>query len=652
MPDKAKQLGFLCFFSLVYFSLIASPFGLPETGIDASWTEALAMSIDKGSVFGQDFIFNYGPLGYLNTGILPKTISIFVLVLLHICTLLNFLFLINLGFNKSAKKWHRVAIASLCILLPWGFFSDVSFTYFYFFLFWLLYAQQTNRVVGVLCAMLCAVLLFYVKVNLSLIVYTVFTLTLFYFWLFRIFSLKVVFAAQSGLFFITYLLSLTFKVDIVSYLTASIKIIDAYQDAMAVITISNYELAFYISVTILILLSVLVVVGLNFIIIWQDKKLILLFVFVAIAWFLDFKQAHTAVSYPNLLGYFIFMPPLVVLIYLFTPKSINKSVSRLFVVVFCLQLVAIQVIRYKSSGSKLSNYAMSFVSDDIENRVNDGLTKGDFLEIVLNKTPYNYIKNAILYRHDNYFKTNLRPLPDVFLKKYGKLTIDIVPTDIDYVYFNRLNYNPRPVIQSYQANSGWLMAKNGEKYLSETAPETVLFRLESFRDQNPFWVETNLTKALLNRYRIVDSITTQQHNFLVFSKNNETKKLNYKLLKQKQFNINQDINVFKSDNPVQFVAKVEYSFWGKIARLFFQPPYLYCLVSYENGSQANYRVIDKILKGGIIVNSKVNTQSEAVSFFNSRINQNLRVTKIKFWTKYQWGFKSNFEGRFDEIVVE
>ncbi len=648
MSNQTKQNGFLCFFGLVYFSLISSPYGYPDIGIDASWAEALVMSIESHKVFGRDFVFNYGPLGYLNTGLLPKNISVFVLVALQVCTLLSYLFIIWYGFQKSAENWKNVALATLCILLPWGFISDISFTYFYFFLFWLLHAQQTQKIASLLCASMCALLLFYIKVNLSLIVYSLFTLSLFYFWACRLFDFKIAFTAFCILLIATYLLSFGLNVDIVAYLSASLKIIDAYQDAMAVVIVTKYELLFFLSVTILILLSVLVVVGLYFKTIWQDKKLILLFIFVAIAWFLDFKQAHTAISFPNLLGYYIFMPPLVVLLYLFTPKVMTRSVARLFVVVFVLQLAAIQVIRYQSSNS----YVLTFVSDDIERKFQKQLTTTAILEIIASKTPYQYIKNMVSYDFENNHAINRRPLPSTYLKKYSTTTTDIVPTDIDYIYFNKLSYNPRPVIQSYQANSDWLMAKNGQKYLSNTAPQTVLYRVEGFRDQNPFWVETDLTKALLRRYQITDSVVTQSHSFLVFTKNTKIKDLNYRLLQQNTFGLNKKIDVINSDKPIQFTANVEYSLWGKIARLLFQPPYLYCTVTYQNGVQENYRVIDKILRGGIIINRKVSTQAEVVSFFSNQNHKNLQVSNLRFWAKYELGFKSDFKGSFQEINIK
>jgi hypothetical protein len=99
------------------------------------------------------------------------------------------------------------------------------------------------------------------------------------------------------------------------------------------------------------------------------------------------------------------------------------------------------------------------------------------------------------------------------------------------------------------------------------------------------------------------------------------------------------------------LANIDYSLKGKLARLIFQPPYLYCLVTYENGRQENFRVIDKILKGGVFINQKITTQAEVSNFFLNKGVDNQRVTQIRFWTKYNSGFETSFEGKFKEIKI-
>lgn len=55
-------------------------------------------------------------------------------------------------------------------------------------------------------------------------------------------------------------------------------------------------------------------------------------------------------------------------------------------------------------------------------------------------------------------------LPSEITDKIGRKSVDIVPWEIVFPYFNRLNYNPRPVVQSYAAFTPYLINLNYEKY--------------------------------------------------------------------------------------------------------------------------------------------------------------------------------------------
>ncbi len=579
-----RQTLFLVFFGFIYFSL-SLPAGYAGFNIDASWHESLVMAIDKGFVFGRDFIFNYGPLGYLNTGLLPKSVPIWILVAAEIFSLLNYLIIIKFCFQKAGKSWWIVAVSSLLILMPWGFFSDTSFTFFYFFLFWLLYALKTRNSAALLLAVLISVLIFYIKVNLSIIVYGLFGVSLLYFSLIKAFTLRTVIICWVGQILLTYALSFLLHVDIPAYLEASLKIIDAYQDAMAVMLLSTKELLFLLFFEALIVLAVLVFIFKTFRSIFQNNfEGVYLYLLILLAWFLGFKQAHTAVGTYNIFGFFLLMPPLAALIYLFTENSYKIWAGRMFIAVLCLQLLATQLIRFYIGEKTFKGYLLTYPPTSISQEISvNSFSISHLFEILEQKNPVNYLKRLVTYEYDDNFKNSPVQLPNDLLTKVGNASIDIVPHQISHIYFNQLNYNPRPIIQSYQANSDWLMKKNGEKYLSKSAPTFVLFRTEAFREQNPFWVETDLSEALLRNYSLTDTTVIQKDTFYLFQKNKVLKGLTYSNLSTIKFKLNEDIQLPKSANPIRFSAKINYSLKGKLARLFFQPPYLYCLVTYENG---------------------------------------------------------------------
>jgi hypothetical protein len=650
------QNTFLLFFSLIFFSL-SLPAGYAGFDIDASWHESLAMAIEKNFVFGRDFIFNYGPLGYLNTGLLPKTISLIFPVGIALFMLLNYLIIIRLCFQKAKKNWVIVAISATLIFIPWGFIADISFTLFYFFLFWLLHAKSTRNSVGLLLALILSVLIFYIKVNLSIIVYGLFYASLIYFWLAKIFTFRTIIISIILQIALTYSLSFLLNVDILAYFGASLKIIDAYQDAMAVMLLGTKDFFILLIFEGLILLVVVVFI-------WKITfksgntcnnllSNLYLYILIGIAWLLCFKQAHTAIADYNIFGFFLFMPPLAVLLYLFTPECNKIWAGHTFIIILCIQLLATQFIRFQMGGHSLKGYLLTYPPHSVAQKIETkSFNISHLIDILGQKNPYIYIKRLATYDYEDNFKNPPVVLPQDLLDKIGNASIDVVPHQISYIFFSRLNYNPRPVIQSYQANSDWLMKKNGDKYLSKTAPEFVLFRTDAFREQNPFWVETDLTEALLRNYQLTDTTFIQKDTFYLFKKNKIVKPLIVKELQNIKFKHNEDVLIPKSQNPVRFSANISYSLKGELARLIFQPPYLYCLVTYENGKQENFRVIDKILKGGVFINQKVTTQAEVSNFFLNKGVDNQRVTKIRFWTKHNSGFEQDFEGTFKEIKIK
>src|SRR5437868_8190718 len=60
--------------------LLLVPPGLPGAGLDASWNLALEHAAREGKIFGQDFVFTYGPFGVLSARLFDPGTFIFVLL--------------------------------------------------------------------------------------------------------------------------------------------------------------------------------------------------------------------------------------------------------------------------------------------------------------------------------------------------------------------------------------------------------------------------------------------------------------------------------------------------------------------------------------------------------------------------------------------
>jgi hypothetical protein len=644
MSTSTKQGLFYLAFAYLFFST-TEPFVYANVGIDPSWTESLVMAINQNFVFGKDFIFNYGPLGYLNTGLLPESISPWVLFFFHTFLLANYLFIIKLSFQKMENDWWKAAIVAVIILLPWGFFADVTFTLFYFLIFWLLFVNEYKNTIGLVLAIILAVLIFYIKVNLSLIAYAVLILSLIYFILTKRVYWKQGLMTVCLLLIATYAFSILLNVSIPDYLGASLKIIDAYQDGQAVNILKIKELIFLVVFEICIL-------GVVLYFIWVNKasfsKNLYLYIIAALAWFLCFKQAHTATGYYNVFGFFLFLPVLAILLFLFAKQFRNGH--KMVLMVLVLQMFSTQIVRLTMVDYSLKNYSISFFPNKVIEEIKSTRNPLKSLNTLVYKSPLNYFSKHFAYAYNNNFEqkeiNELRVFPRKKLDKLKGASVDLMPWEISYIYFNKLKYNPRPIIQTYQANSDWLAFKNEEKYFSKNAPQFVLASIEPYREQNPIWMDKGAYLALAKNYSIVDTINMPYDNLIVFERNMDLININYKPIEKGTHFLQEVINI-PEGGRIYFSADVEYSLLGKLARLIFQPPYLRCTVVYDDNEKEMFRIPPPILRGGILASEKVTIEEEFLRFVNEKPNRGIK--SLTFWSNESWGFKNDFTYSFDLI---
>lgn len=644
MSTNTKQGLFYLAFAYLFFST-TEPFVYANVGIDPSWTESLVMAINQNLVFGKDFIFNYGPLGYLNTGLLPESISPWVLFFFHTFLLANYLFIIKLSFRKMEKDWWKAAIVAIFILLPWGFFADVTFTLFYFLIFWLLFVYEYKSTIGLALAIVLAVLIFYIKVNLSLIAYAVLALSLLYFILVKRVSWTQGLMTLGLLTIATYAFSIILNVSLPDYLGASIKIIDAYQDGQAVNILKIKELVFLVGLEMCIL-------GVVLYFIWLNKavfiKNLYLYIIAALAWFLCFKQAHTATGHYNVFGFFLFLPVLAVLLFLFAKQFRNGH--KMVLIVLVLQMFSTQIVRLTMVDFSMKNYSISFFPNKVIEEIKSTRNPLKALNTLTYKSPLNYFSKLSEYSYQNNFEqeeiNDSRIFPQKTLDKLKGANVDLMPWEISYIYFNKLKYNPRPIIQTYQANSDWLALKNEEKYFSKNSPEFVIASILPYREQNPIWMDKGAYLALAKNYSVVDTIEMAYENLIVFERNENLIKVNYKPI-EKGTHLLQDVINVPEGGRVYFSADVEYNLLGKLARLIFQPPYLRCTVTYDDYEKEMFRIPPPILRGGILASEKVTLEEEFIRFVNEKPNRGIK--SLTFWSNDSWGFKKYFNYSFELI---
>lgn len=645
------------------FLLLPSFEGVHEytKGLDPSWCIALKVAIEDKFKFGQDFLFTYGPLGFLNTGYTPDGfIYQLVAFLVHLLIQVGFVVLIVEIVKKSVSKAMALFFAGLCFF-PYRFVGDLSFSLLILQIGFLLVFLQHKKIYSLGVVTIITILAFFIKLNLSLAMLVIWFGSLLFFGLRRYLTIKFVIALASTTIVLMLVLAYILQTDIMVYLSSGIKLVDGYIDAQAVMNdINGIRL-------VLALLALLVIVSLFLAICWDylpfkanNKDLMAdrfyVICLIAMSLFLSYKQSFASLSSTNLYGFFLFFPVMIGLILL---VENNKRIQVKVIILILSSLVFRNIIHWSWSKSDLKEYVFSALPTAKRDLGNWQHRKSTFEGIgtfISSSSAVRFFAHSFDDEIVTYTKADSleRAFPKEVNDYLSKGTVDILPWEISYIMVNKLKYNPRPIVQTYQAYSGYLDSLNAQKYQSATAPDYLLYQEFPYREQYFFWDEDRTKLTMLANYKVVDTLAVKQSvgydSLLVLKQNPNKKEVKYNLTKKAVINTFEKIDLPDSAELLFIKFNLKYSLLGQVTRLAFQPPYLFVNFVYDDNTVERFRVIPSVLKGGVIANIKVKSFSDAMKFFNTSGLKNTKIKSIQLDSPYQWGFSNTTEISIEKVI--
>lgn len=618
LNNKGTFWRSILMFPLLLLLVPDTLYHLPDQGLDNSWHIALHLAKVGNFVFGKDWVFTYGPLGILSTR-LPFGGSLFSYVAFIIYIMGNWAYI----FNYILKKDRRMTVFAVLLLLTnhiQNFYDrDVSLVLSCMCLFMIFNYLENRKLVVLVNALLLASLIFFIKLNLGIVIIFIVTIWLGYLFFSKVLPrnhiIIIVISFSLFLFISCQLLNVSFS----NYFVGSLHLINAYNDAMFItVPITNS--------TLLDALSILLFFAILFFrharsIVWGVNNLFIYFC-IALICFVFFKNGFVR-SHED--SFFYYMPLLMGLLYLYIKLEIKPAALALML--FSL------FVGYLFPGNKGLIAANVF-----ERRI-------DFMR--------NYSSQLRYINEDSVDLTTKKSvmIPNEILDSIGTGSVDILPTEISYIYYNHLKYNPRPVIQSYSAYDAYLDNLNAEKYRSSTAPDYLLMQHASIDNRNPLYDETKTKLAILENYEVINS----SWDYLLLRKLRRPVKSSVYKTEYGKGEMSVPIRIEDSEGLQVLYTNVKYSFLGTLRRILFQPPSLFIKVILEDGSEYDYRAVTTLVKGGVIVNRLLpftNDRADLELFVNHYGTLNSKVAYVKFYSDSPWGFKDNFDLKTEYLAFD
>ncbi|MEZ4769876.1 MAG: hypothetical protein R2844_15770 [Caldilineales bacterium] len=549
-------LGLLAFFLLLPDAL----FIRPRAGLDPSWAIAINLAFERGMRFGDDFIFTFGPLGIfatrLNIGVSPLAMVAWDVFLFASIAAVLFLVL------RETRTYLAVFLAFLAALL----FTVVAplttaliNTLFIIYLFLLIYHLRRGAGWALALAVVYSWLIFFTKANMGIPALALMAATLAFLLIRpRPGGRRPVFVAIAGFVLLGVVLTVALNVDLPGFVLGSWHLADAYNDAMAFPLASSPLPGEMLPLSLAIVAAFLLMALVNWRSMLADLDFLFAYLMVAGYIFLVFKHAYVR-TWGHPWYFFQSVPAAVGLLALFAGPLLRRWAGGVF---FFALLCAFP------AGVQLAN------SDAAVSKVAQLRT---YVSMATSEPPY-YPDNP---------DQQAQILPQSTLDLIGDGTVDVMPWEISTIYFNDLAYDPRPVVQSYTAYDGWLDERNYEKYMSDSAPEFILFSMGEIDRRHPFFIEPRTRRALLTHYQIVQ----QMPEYLLLQRRTEPLAITETPGPSGTAKLGEFIDLPPSD-ALQFIsADIEYSLAGKVLRTVYQPRLLWVTVEFEDGETRTFQAV-------------------------------------------------------------
>jgi hypothetical protein len=593
----AKNIGFL---AILAYLIPTGFFVMPSDGLDESFALGLNLAVKEGLIWGKDIVFTYGPLGYLST-CLPVYVSKLAIILFSLFIVSNGIYFINYLLRLSTVKSEHFFLFTVLLYVGHFLFWKDAVTLYFYFVFHLLHFLKHKNFFSLVLGSVCALLAFYIKVNTGIILNALFVLFVVYVYFFRHWSLTKSGLLLFGHFFSLFILSLILNTDLWDYLQNSILIIDAYNDAM-VIAPSKW----YVPIDAVLIISLIALIVIRyFTYIVKSPHELFILSNVGLLIYVLFKQSFVRGDRGHMSAFFLVIVFVVTLFILFSEfKPIKRSFYYLIIPIAFL--------------------SVQYFKDTIASRIYSSLPTAIFSEPKVKQRDAK--------------KMLTRALPESVIAEIGNSTVDVLGYEISYVYFNGLNYNPRPVIQSYSAYHEKLIDLNYEKYRGNSAPDYVLYHFGTIDDRHPFWDEPRIYLALLARYSIVDTIpqTEYTNSMILFKRDTVDRSLEERVLLDTIIQFGQPFSIPDTEKVLYLRMCVEYSLLGKIRRVLYQPSLPYMKLNYADGDTSYHRAIIPIFRAGVPINKKVLTIDDAYDFFAFDGKNNLTTKSFTLIGNPRW----------------
>ncbi len=617
--------------------------------LDPSWAITLNYANIHNLTWGKDFAFTYGPLSYLAIRI-GWGVSKWQFLVFDLFCFINLFLFFFISYKKSVNKIFSIAaIVSVTLILPTYLGGAMALLLFLTLIFYIRQTIEKQRWIYYTFSMVLLVLIYFIKFNTALISFFPYYGMLIYLAIAKKEKIWVLLTVAILPIIVILLMSHLLHLEIYGYIISGMEMVKGYNEIMYlenIVSRQQYLFCYFF---------IIVAIGCIFYKMYRTKETLLKSAFILglfmTALFVLYKQAFVRADVQHVMEFFKYTAVLLVCF------SIDFFGERPFSFVsFSMESLkdsTVFLIRFSKGFLKYKDkFIMSVLVAvligipfysycvNTENNIFDLKAKLDRKNYINGYKAFTPTSGFLLFPNNN-------QLPQPIIDKIGNQTVDVYPWNIHLLLENKLNYLPRPVIQSYTAYTPYLEELNFNHYNSAKAPKFVLYDYAGTDYRYPLFDETKMNLVLLKRYKIADSFIHNGRHILLLEKNGNSNPVKLHFIRE--YAITTDSPIIPQEG-IYYEVEVYNTLQGRLYSLFDHAPAIDLGIKTEDNTIQDFKTSKPLLQTGLFSNRLILKTKDFENVMLDSVNRKTIIKQYNFKPKRASLFKDKI--RIKEYKIE
>ncbi len=244
--------------------------------------------------------------------------------------------------------------------------------------------------------------------------------------------------------------------------------------------------------------------------------------------------------------------------------------------------------------------------------------------------------------------------------------MDVFPFEASLPLCSGLNYQPRPIPQTYTAFGSDLEGPNVAFYQSEQAPRFVLYVMGtnafSIDSRYHLWDEPAVKRILQERYiprlvftntegAITEAIPSPTPVLLLERRTNQVV-MRVETLETTTEKSGHQFDIPQQEGELYAYVRVRKTLLGRLASWLYRGGLVFARFDLDQGNQREFRVIASNLETGVLVNhfSDQKQADSVADYFCHNSQGNPKCRRVGIYFQQSWEYEASFEVTYFRVV--